>query len=211
MQAFALQLQFQKNKGLTNPKKRKICRFSTCRFFLSVYGQSCAKNFVLVKIYQKVQFLAISFIFTPMFRQILKGYSQIFLSILKVSLLLLLCALSGIVFVYPLWCFATKLPQTYTLCVTGAAVFLFALWLFFRIRSAGIINSLIFAVKFLIIASTFAGFFLLVLAGKRLLTVFEILLAFLLYGFVSFAFKPLKDKKQDGIDRDDSLSGDENL
>ena len=146
-----------------------------------------------------------------MFRQILKGYSQIFLSILKVSLLLLLCALSGIVFVYPLWCFATKLPQTYTLCVTGAAVFLFALWLFFRIRSAGIRNSLIFTVKFLIIASTFAGFFLLVLAGKRLLTIFEILLAFLLYGFVSFTFKPLKDKKQDGIDRNDSLSGDENL
>lgn len=146
-----------------------------------------------------------------MFRQILKGYSQIFISILKVLFLLLLCALAGIIFVYPLWCFATKLPHTYTLCVTVAAALLFVLWLFFRLRSAGLKNSLIFAVKFLIILSTLAGFFLLVLAGKRLLTIFEILLAFFLYGLVSIAFKPSRNEKQDRLEALPPLSGDENL
>ena len=133
-----------------------------------------------------------------MFRQILKGYSQILSSILKVLALLAICALVGIALVYPLWYFATKLPQTYTFCVTAIACILFLIWLVLKIRSAGLKNSLIFFTKFLIITST-----VLVFAGKRLFTIFEIIFAFFLYGFVSFIFKPSQKTKD--FSENDSL------
>lgn len=143
------------------------------------------------------------FIFVGMFRQILKGYSQILSSILKVLALLAICALVGIALVYPLWYFATKLPQTYTFCVTATACILFLIWLVLKIRSAGLKNSLIFFTKFLIIASTVLGFVFLVFAGKRLFTIFEIIFAFFLYGFVSFIFKPSQKTKD--FSENDSL------
>ena len=136
-----------------------------------------------------------------MFRQILKGYSQILSSILKVLALLAICALVGIALVYPLWYFATKLPQTYTFCVTAIACILFLIWLVLKIRSAGLKNSLIFFTKFLIITSTVLGFVFLVFAGKRLFTIFEIIFAFFLYGFVSFIFK-LSQKTKDFSEND---------
>ena len=59
-----------------------------------------------------------------MLRKILRGYGRLFVSIAKIILLLITCALLGSILVLPLWKFAIESPQIYSI-VVGIALFIF--------------------------------------------------------------------------------------
>lgn len=129
-----------------------------------------------------------------MIKQILKGYSHLLSSVFKVLFLTLVCALTGVAFVFPLWYFATKLPETYTFC---SLIILCAFFLFLiisKIRSAGFFKTISFFTKFFIIAFAVCAFVLLVFNGKRVFAFIEIPVALFVYGLVSYALKSEKTK-----------------
>ncbi len=129
-----------------------------------------------------------------MIKQILKGYSHLLSSIFKVLLLTLFCALTGAVFVFPLWYFATKLPETYTFC---SLILLCAFFIFFvisKISSAGLFNTLSFFTRFFIIALSVCAFIVLVFNGKRVFAFIEIPLALFVYGLASYVLKTQKNR-----------------
>lgn len=129
-----------------------------------------------------------------MIKQILKGYSHLLSSVFKVLFLTLVCALTGAAFVFPLWYFATKLPETYTFC---SLIILCAFFLFLiisKIRSAGFFKTISFFTKFFIIALAVCAFILLVFNGKRLFAFIEIPVALFVYGLISYALKSEKTK-----------------
>lgn len=121
-----------------------------------------------------------------MLKRILTGYGQIFASIAKAVLLLAVCLAVGAGFVYPLWYFATKLPHAYTICVSALIIATIVFWAFSRAKDAGILKTMLFLAKFLIIAGTIFLFVLLVLSGKRILALPLIAAALIIYGLVSF-------------------------
>lgn len=129
-----------------------------------------------------------------MIKQILKGYSHLLSSVFKVLFLTFVCALTGAAFVFPLWYFATNLPETYTFF---SLIILCAFFLFLivsKICSAGFFNTISFFTKFFIIALAVCSFVVLVFNGKRIFAFLEIPLALFVYGLVSYALKAKKTK-----------------
>lgn len=131
-------------------------------------------------------------------KKIFDGYKEIFSSAAKIFLLLLFCAASGALFVFPLWYFASNLPETYTLCMLVLAASIFIFLSVKKIRKNGIRNTIIFLLKFLIIALTVSAFIYLVLSGRRFFTIPLLLLSFFVWGLVSFILKqhgsPLREE-----------------
>lgn len=158
------------NSNFRRIEKRSAGFFRACRFFFCLLYL-----FIMIK-------------------QILKGYSHLLSSVFKVLFLILFCALTGAAFVFPLWYFATKLPETYTFC---SLIILCAFFLFLavsKIRSAGFFNTISFFTKFFIIALAVCSFVLLVFNGKRVFAFIEIPAALFVYGLVSYALKAKKTK-----------------
>lgn len=122
-----------------------------------------------------------------MLKIIIKGYSQILSSIIKVLVLLAICAAIGAAFVYPLWYFATEHSRIYTLSIIILIFCIFIYMIIKNIRINGFKSFLFTCLKFIVIAGGLTGFIYLVLNGKRFLSIPLIILMLLLWGFLSFS------------------------
>ena len=137
-----------------------------------------------------------AFYIYSMLKQIIKGYSHLLSSILKILVLAALCAATGAVFVWPLWYFATAFPKTYTLCFLLLIFSVLAVRVVLEIKKCGFWKIFSFSAKLLVIALSFSAFVFLVLAGKRLFAFIEIPFALFIYGLVSFLLKQKKVKTE---------------
>lgn len=124
-----------------------------------------------------------------MIQKLVKGYGQLFSSILKVLFLLGLCAACGAVVVFPLWKFATAAPKAYTAVALAAIVLAAVIAAAKKAKSAGAKKSLLFAAKFLVVAGGAFLVFALVVFGQKLLALPAIVLIIFLYGILSFKAK----------------------
>jgi len=124
-----------------------------------------------------------------MLKKLLNAYKDIFSSSFKTFLLILLCAVLGAVFVYPLCYFATNNPKLYTISLISIAAVFFIFLIFNKIKKSGLKRFLFYVLKLLIIASSIYGIIAVVLCGKRILIIPIIILSLFLYGFVSYTQK----------------------
>lgn len=127
-----------------------------------------------------------------MIRKIIKGYGTIFSSIGKISLLLILCAVLGGAFVFPLWKFATAAPEIYTAAALSIIFFLVLFLLIKRIKKNGIKNFLIHFSKILVTLAGISGCICFVIYGKRIFALISVFMAVLLYGIISFGIASSK-------------------
>ena len=137
-----------------------------------------------------------------MIKKILLGYKSILSSVFKILFLLFLCALTGAVFVFPLWYFASKLPQTYTLCMLAAVLFCAVFFTVSKIRKSGMKSILIFLLKLFTVALTLFLSVYLILNGKRLFTVPVIIAALFVWGLISFVFRNEQIKQEESFAED---------
>lgn len=134
-----------------------------------------------------------------MFSKIIKGYKNLFLSLAKIILLLLLCALCGAVLVFPLWKLAVSKPELYSVIV-GVLLCLGICYMIFRKtrkyitqgqpekeeRKDRVRRILVLTGKILVCLLGISALFVSVLAGQIVAAVVSVLLTALLYGILAF-------------------------
>ncbi len=134
-----------------------------------------------------------------MLKQILQGYKSILSSVFKILFLLLLCTLTGAVFVLPLWYFASNLPETYTFFISAITAAVLIFLTVKKIKKTGIRPALFLFLKLLTIAGALALSVYLILSGKRFLTFAVILAALFIWGLISFVLKNGQSKQEESF------------
>lgn len=123
-----------------------------------------------------------------MIKNIAHGYGKLFSSAIKVLLLLVFCTLLGASIVYPLWNFATKAPQVYTVSILVLIGAILIFLLVKKILKSGAKSVFLHLLRIAIIAAGICGAVVLVLYEMRLLAVPALILTFVLYGVLSFGY-----------------------
>lgn len=130
-----------------------------------------------------------------MIKKIIKGYKELFRSLLKVLLLLCFCVITGSAIVLPLWKFSTAYPSVYTYVVltliAAAAVFI----IIRKIRRNSTRTVLLFLARFFILTGGIFSMVILVLKGYRILSLPVLLVMLFLYGFISLTAKNSQKKE----------------
>ena len=121
-----------------------------------------------------------------MIQNIAKGYKKLFDSAIKVILLLVACTALGAVIVWPLWKFATTLPQLYTATMLGVALCILLFLLVRHIKKNGAKKVLYRLAKIFVLIAGLCGCVALVLHGKRLFALPVLVAMIVLYGILSF-------------------------
>lgn len=137
-----------------------------------------------------------------MIQKILTGYGRLFLTIIKILLLLAVCALCACILVLPLWKLATTQPEWYSIIVlilTAGFILYSICRKIHRYVTAGnpdlplrkqrITGIFILFGKIIIIASGITGFVCCVLYGTIIGAVGVLIAAIILYGLVAFGTK----------------------
>ncbi|GEM_PF-4431885 len=115
-------------------------------------------------------------------KSLISEYTNIFTTLLKVLVLLVLCTILGAIVVYPLYKAATEFPAAYTLIVAGVFITLFLIHVFLKARSKGLFQSLMTFFRIAIVAGGLYLCIILVLGGNRLLAALIIPVILVLYG-----------------------------
>jgi len=128
-----------------------------------------------------------------MFKKIIAGYAAVFLAVLRFSVLMAVCAVTGILIVWPLWLLADTNPSLYTLVFSlfagSAAVFFAAV----KIRAALRKDARRFFGSLARKLTLLAGIgtcMALVLSWHRLLAGAVLLVTLAVYGFLAFVLSP---------------------
>lgn len=135
-----------------------------------------------------------------MIKSILSGYAKFFINIGKALLLAALCVAISFIIVFPLWLWAYKSPNVYSLVI--GIVFLTAILVFAIIK---IVTSLknksteekkVFRFNIfrnllilLIILATIVGCIILVMSGIRLFALILLIIGIILFGVCNFGIK----------------------
>lgn len=114
----------------------------------------------------------------------------------KIVFLLLLCGLCGAVTVFPLWKFATSAPDAYTFTVIAIILGLAIFFIIQKIKKNGIRSVLTVISKIVVIGLGLSFIFLLVVNGKRLLSIPVLLAMIFLYGLLNFSNKNQRKELQ---------------
>ena len=127
-----------------------------------------------------------------MIKEIIKGYKQTLLFMLRLVVLLLVCLGCGFGIVWPLWKLATVFPIFYTAAIglifTGGLLYLI-IKKCRKIPARTVISCIL---QTAVIAAGTAGCVLCVLHGNRVLTIPVLAAAFILFGLCRFGFRDSK-------------------
>lgn len=129
-----------------------------------------------------------------MIKKIVEGYGNLFSSVVKIFLLLFVCGIIGGIIVLPLWKFATSAPEIYTIFIFAILALSFIILCAKKIKNDGIKNFLIILSKIIVILGGLSICIILVLNGKRFLSIPTFIFMIGIYGIISFGLK--KSNKQ---------------
>ena len=132
-----------------------------------------------------------------MIQKIIQGYKNLFSSTGKLFLLLLLCTLFAVAFVFPLWKFAMTYPKAYTFTILSILGLSLIFILIKKIRKSGIKIFAHLLLKFFTIIAGLTCIVILVFHGKRLFAVPVAIAVFFIYGLISFGFKKSTKSEQE--------------
>ena len=124
-----------------------------------------------------------------MINKVIESYKNLFFSILKIAFTILFCILLSLAVVWPLWLFATKLPNIYTLFV---AICFFAIISIFIVKKIKNTYPKILLFTILNIAMICAGICFCVyfiLEGQRIFSLLTLIFMFIVTGILRFIFK----------------------
>lgn len=120
---------------------------------------------------------------------LLREYTSIFSTLLKITGLLLLCVILGAAVVYPLYLLATEFPRLYSWIVIAAAAVSIVIWIILTVKKAGLRPTLRWLASFALIAGAAVISIFLILNNQRFLAIPVLIAALILWGLLKMFTK----------------------